>query len=171
MIFDNRSEANISTLTPATQVKARAFLQAAIESNRLAAGWKISIISGTRTYQAQDILFAEGRTTPGPIVTNAPAGYSNHNFGIAFDIGIFNDQGQYIDDLPDSVPTQWTQADVSRYYRALAPIGRALGLEWGGDWSSIDDEPHYELNPWPDLAENEKLEKLRAMHDAGEEIA
>jgi len=34
-------------------------------------------------------LYAQGRTKPGNKVTNARGGYSNHNFGIAFDIGVF----------------------------------------------------------------------------------
>lgn len=170
MIFDPRTEACIATLTPATQAKARAFLQAIIESNRLPAGWEVKIISGTRTYEEQAALFAQGRTVPGPIVTDAPQGYSNHNFGIAFDLGIFDPVGKYIDDLPQDEPASWTEKDVSGYYRLLAPIGVALGLVWGGDWSSIDDEPHYEMNPWPGLSEDQKLAKLRAMVAEGETI-
>ena len=49
----------------------------------------IKVISGLRTYDEQNGLHAKGRTTPGKIVTNARGGYSNHNFGIAFDIGVF----------------------------------------------------------------------------------
>lgn len=169
MPFDDRSEANIATLTPNTQVKARAFLQAIIESNRLPHNWTCKIISGTRTYDQQNALYAEGRTTPGHVVTNAPGGYSNHNFGVAFDLGIFDDKGRYIDDLP-GVDIQWSEKLVSNYYRLLVPIGHALGLIWGGDWTSITDEPHYELHPWPGLSENDTLAKLRAMHAAGEAI-
>ena len=109
--MDSRSLANIATLLPAAQDKAHAFLDAIAASNRLPAGWYVSIISGTRTYAEQDVLYQQGRTTPGPIVTNAPPGYSNHNFGIAFDLGIFNADGQYLDDLPDR--GLMTEAQVS----------------------------------------------------------
>jgi peptidoglycan L-alanyl-D-glutamate endopeptidase CwlK len=166
--MDQRTLDNIATLIPAAQDKARAFLSAIEQSKRLPAGWYVSIISALRSYHEQDILYQQGRTTPGPIVTNAPAGYSNHNFGTAFDLGIFNAQGQYIDDLPDRKIL--SEAQVSFYYRSLAPIGKALGLEWGGDWESIDDEPHYELNLWPQLTETERLAKLRELHDAGQPI-
>jgi peptidoglycan L-alanyl-D-glutamate endopeptidase CwlK len=166
--MDQRTLDNIATLIPAAQEKAQAFMAAIEESNRLPEGWRVSIISGLRSYEEQEILYQEGRTRPGPIVTHAPAGYSNHNFGTAFDIGIFNADGQYIDDLPDR--GLMTEAEVSTYYRMLAPIGKALGLTWGGDWESIDDEPHYELNLWPGLTESERLAKLRALHDAGEAI-
>ncbi|MCE0499451.1 MAG: M15 family metallopeptidase [Methylacidiphilales bacterium] len=166
--MDQRTLDNIATLIPAAQDKARAFMDAIAESNRLPTGWYVSIISGLRSYAEQDILYQEGRTTPGPIVTNAPAGYSTHNFGVAFDLGIFDADGRYIDDLPDR--GIMSEAQVSDYYRYLAPIGKALGLIWGGDWESIDDEPHYELNLWPDLRETERLAKLRYLHSRGEEI-
>lgn len=167
--FDPRTEANLATLTPNTQAVARKFLSAIIESNRLPSGWSVRIISGTRTYDQQNTLYAEGRTTPGRIVTNAPGGYSNHNFGIAFDLGIFNAKGQYIDDLSDS--GAMTEKEISSYYRMFPAIARPLGLTWGGDWISIDDEPHYELHPWPGLSEDQTLAKLRAMHANGEAIA
>jgi len=93
------------------------------------AGHVVKIISGTRTYAEQDALYAKGRTAPGFKVTNARAGYSNHNFGVAFDVGIFNGS-DYLEDSP--------------LYRKLAPVGKALRLSWGGDWKSIKDEPHYE---------------------------
>ncbi|MEO8506247.1 MAG: hypothetical protein ABI593_01300 [Betaproteobacteria bacterium] len=38
----------------------------------------------------QDAPYRQGRLgNPGPRVTNARDGQSNHNFGIAWDIGIF----------------------------------------------------------------------------------
>jgi peptidoglycan L-alanyl-D-glutamate endopeptidase CwlK len=165
MTFDSRTEANIATLTPDTQAKARAFMALATgENNPLPSGWTVKIIQGTRTYDQQEALYAQGRTTPGDRVTNAPAGYSNHNFGLAFDIGIFDSKGNYIDD-------DYPQPVVSRNYCALAPLGKGVGLFWGGDWASIDDEPHYELRPWPGLTEDDALTKLRGMVDAGVAIA
>jgi len=166
--MDHRTLDNIATLIPAAQDKARAFMAAIEQSNRLPSDWHASIISGLRTYAEQDMLYQQGRTTPGSIVTDAPAGYSNHNFGIAFDLGIFNADGRYIDDLPDC--GIMSEVQVSDCYRYLAPIGKALGLIWGGDWTSIGDEPHYELNLWPALSESQRLAKLRDLHERGEEI-
>jgi peptidoglycan L-alanyl-D-glutamate endopeptidase CwlK len=127
--LDPRSAANIATLLPAAQRAARALLAAA-NDGRLGPGIVVKIIAGTRTYAEQDVLYAQGRTTPGPIVTDAPAGYSNHNFGIAFDVGLFNG-GVYLDDSP--------------LYAKVGALGRSLGLEWGGDWTSFADEPHFQL--------------------------
>mgnify|MGYP000016387495 CR=1 FL=1 len=38
-------------------------------------------------------------------------------------------------------------ADVE-LYKALGPVGRELGLRWGGDFKSITDLPHYEHMSW-----------------------
>lgn len=127
--LDDRTETNIATLHPKAQEAARKFMSAVIPA-MAAKGVVVKIISGTRTYAEQDALYAKGRTTPGPRVTNARGGFSNHNFGVAWDIGLFND-GKYLQHSP--------------FYRACGQIGRDMGLEWGGDWKSIKDEPHFEV--------------------------
>lgn len=140
-MIDPRSQSVISTLLPAVQPYAVAALDAFNNpaNNLINNGWSVKAISGTRSYKDQDALFNQGRHgNPGHIVTNAPGGYSLHNFGIAFDIGIFNQNGQYIDDIV---------RDTDPYYITLGPIGKSKGLEWGGDWQSIKDYPHYQYNP------------------------
>ena len=82
--FDPQSEKNIKTLVAKAQEKARTFLQGVRD-----AGINAKIIDGSRTFEEQDALFAIGRTKPGHVVTNARGGFSNHNFGVAWDIGIF----------------------------------------------------------------------------------
>jgi peptidoglycan L-alanyl-D-glutamate endopeptidase CwlK len=148
---DDRSEKVIATLLPEVQPYARTLVHKAAE-----AGITIKVISGLRTYEEQDALFAQGRTTPGRKVTNAPAGHSNHNFGIAFDVGVF-DGSNYIEESPD--------------YKTVGKIGVDLGLEWGGNWQSIQDEPHFELRPdWAsDLSESDMLAELRDRKDSGKE--
>lgn len=141
--LDSRSEATVSQLLPEVQPLARALVQKAAEQ-----GITIRIISGMRTYADQDKLYAQGRTAPGTIVTNAKGGFSNHNFGLAFDIGVF-ENGVY---QPESA-----------HYATLGPIGVSLGLAWGGNWKAIQDMPHYELRPqWAsDLSESSMLAELR----------
>lgn len=123
---DDRSERNIATLHPRVQPIAREFVRRCV-----AAGLDARIICGTRTYAEQDALYEQGRTKPGPIVTKARGGQSNHNFGLAFDIGIFA-SGKYLGSSP--------------LYKKAGAIGRELGLEWGGDWKFVD-EPHFQLRP------------------------
>lgn len=45
-----------------------------------------------RTNAEQDHLYAQGRTRPGVIVTNAKGGDSEHNYALAFDIVILYDK-------------------------------------------------------------------------------
>lgn len=140
---DPRSEKNLQTLLPEVQPIARALVQKAGAS-----GIEIKVISALRTYVEQDTLYAQGRTAPGNKVTNARGGYSNHNFGIAFDIGVFSGT-KYLPDSPK--------------YKAVGVIGIDLGLEWGGNWTSIVDQPHFQLRPsWASgLSERDMLSELR----------
>ena len=140
---DERSERVISSLLPEVHPYARALVTRAA-----AAGIQVKIISGTRTYAEQEALYAQGRTKPGKRVTNARGGYSNHNFGIAFDVGIFEGT-KYLGESPK--------------YKAVGALGRELGLDWGGNWTSIKDEPHFQLRPqWAaNLPERVMLAQLR----------
>src|SRR5438132_921570 len=151
-LADPRSEQNIATLLPPVQPIACALIAAAA-----AAGIAIKVISGTRTYEEQNALYEQGRTKAGRIVTNARGGYSNHNFGIAFDIGVF-EGGRYLDESPK--------------YRAVGVLGTDLGLEWGGNWKTIQDEPHFQLRPkWAsDMSEQDMLADLRSRKDSGEGV-
>jgi peptidoglycan L-alanyl-D-glutamate endopeptidase CwlK len=146
---DNRSEKVIATLLPEVQPSARALVTKAA-----ADGITIKVISGLRTYDEQNDLYAQGRTKPGRIVTNARGGHSNHNFGIAFDVGVF-EGGQYLDESPK--------------YKAVGVLGMDLGLEWGGNWKTIQDEPHFQLRPkWAgDLSEGDMLAELRSRKESG----
>lgn len=123
--FDARSERCIRSLHPKAQRAAREFL-----TTLRAAGIDARIISGTRTYAEQDTLYKRGRFgDTSPRVTNAKAGQSNHNFGIAWDLGIFKD-GKYL--------------TTAKPYKEAAPL-RPASVEWGGDWKTFPDPPHYQL--------------------------
>ena len=140
---NDRSEKVIATLLPQVRPYARALFFKARDK-----GININIISGTRTFEEQDSLYAQGRSTRGPKVTNAGGGYSNHNFGIAFDIGVF-EGNRYLPESPK--------------YKAVGALGMDLGLEWGGNWKTTVDQPHYQLRPaWAaNLPERQMLAELR----------
>ena len=147
-----RSERMIATLLPHVRPYARALYFKARDN-----GIAINIISGTRTHAEQDALYAQGRTTGGEIVTNARGGYSNHNFGIAFDIGVFSGN-RYLPESP--------------LYKAVGALGMELGLEWGGNWTSIVDQPHFQLRPaWASaMRDSAMLVELRRRTKLGESI-
>lgn len=130
--FDARTEENLRTLLPKAQRAARQFLNAAKTFK-----YQVKILSGTRTYAEQVALYAQGRTKPGSIVTKAGPGSSNHNFGIAFDVGIFDGKTYFTGSTP---ATSKPYVDLRNLTKKAVPE-----LDWGGDWKSIKDQPHYEL--------------------------
>jgi peptidoglycan L-alanyl-D-glutamate endopeptidase CwlK len=137
--FDARSEANMATLTPSAQRVARQWLsKARVEAEKL--GVVVRIICGTRSYAEQEALYAQGRTKAGARVTNARGGYSWHNFGLAWDFGIFSRDGSYLGESPA--------------YRVLGSLAYGVpGAEWGGEWKSFPDLPHIQLRKYGSIAE------------------
>lgn len=81
-----------------------------------AAGLPFAMFEGYRSPVRQAVLYAQGRTAPGPIVTYARPGESHHNFGMAADLCGFVD-GHWTWDLPDSA------------WRTMAAFGKTWGLE------------------------------------------
>lgn len=111
-------------LTPLVKRKAEAVIA---EMSRL--GHQIRIVEGFRSFERQSQLYAQGRTTPGAIVTNAKAGESFHNYGVAVDF-VFRKEGY------NAGETLWA---------LLGKVGKMQGFEWGGDWKGFVDRPHFEL--------------------------
>ena len=139
--FEERSEKNLATLRLKAQPHFRALLRT-LKTYATSKGLEAKIISANRTWAEQDALFAKGRTTEGPKVTNARGGQSNHNYQIAVDIGLFEND-KY---LPESV-----------HYKKMGPLGEALGLEWGGSWNDFPDTPHYQIKT------NKRISVLREL--------
>ncbi|WJQ05534.1 M15 family metallopeptidase (plasmid) [Geobacillus stearothermophilus] len=124
-----RAEKKLSGLHPIVADKARKLIRAAHSE-----GIYIIITQGLRTIEEQNRLYAQGRTKPGRIVTNARGGYSYHNFSLAFDFCVCNvAKGKLI--------TSW---NLDRRWFRVGQLGRSLGLEWGGDWKSFKDYPHFQ---------------------------
>lgn len=99
-------------------------------------GLKIVIGETYRTVAEQDALYAQGRTKPGNKVTNAQGStYSSyHQWGTAFDIYRNDGQGAY--------------NEAGDFFGRVGAIGVSLGLEWGGNWRSPVDKPHFQLPDW-----------------------
>lgn len=122
-----RSSSLISTLRAELQPKIRTLLEQAA-----AAGIPLVVTSATRTAAEQDRLYAQGRTTPGAVVTDVRAGGSYHNYGLAADVALLGPNGQ---------PT-WPEDDA--LWTRIGAIGKSLGLTWGGSFPK-PDRPHFEL--------------------------
>lgn len=100
------------------------------------AGLPIKIGESFRSVAEQDSLYAQGRTQPGSIVTNAKgSSYSSqHQWGIAADFYRVDGKGAY--------------NEAGDYFNRVGAIAKQLGLAWGGDWKSIVDKPHVYLPDW-----------------------
>lgn len=94
------------------------------------AGLHPTVTYTDRTLKEQADIYAIGRTKLGTILTYTKAGYSMHNYGLAYDL---------------SFPT-------AAEYAKAAVIGKRLGLIWGGDFKVREngklvpfvDRPHYQ---------------------------
>lgn len=98
-----------------------------------------------RTFAEQKALYEQGRTTPGRIVTNAKAGQSLHNYGLAIDIALLIDtdnNGTFETASWDDV-TDFEGSGGSTWMK-IVQIFKQAGWEWGGDWHSIVDKPHFQ---------------------------
>jgi peptidoglycan L-alanyl-D-glutamate endopeptidase CwlK len=102
-------------------------------------GKVVRVTHGLRTWEEQEALFAQGRTKPGRIVTNAKAGESLHNFGLAIDI-CFRGTDPYLEKLRREDPKR-AQAVWGDYGK----IAEGHGLKWGGDFKIVD-LPHVEID-------------------------
>jgi peptidoglycan L-alanyl-D-glutamate endopeptidase CwlK len=154
-----RSAKNLATLDPKAQAIFKPFIE---DAEKLAAtlGCDYIAINGNRTFAEQDALYAKGRTTP-PIgkkyiVTNAKGGQSNHNFAIALDFGVFKGK-TYLDD-----GTRAEKSVASAVHRSVAEkLAGQHGIEWGGNWTSFKDEPHFEIATGLTLAQKRDLLKKK----------
>lgn len=103
----------------------------------------VRIVQGLRTIEEQNALYAQGRTKPGNIVTNAKGGSSYHNYGLAIDFAILIDKdgnGTY-DELSWDIKKDNDKDGVADWLEVVK-VFEAAGWEWGGRWSSIKDYPH-----------------------------
>jgi peptidoglycan L-alanyl-D-glutamate endopeptidase CwlK len=111
---------------------------------------------GLRSYEVQAALYAQGRllylevnqlrqkaglprilpAEAAKKVTNAPAGKSWHNYGLAVDIVEDGD--------PNKAGIQWSWANTKSYLK-IGQYATRVGLSWGGFWKAFKDYPHVEL--------------------------
>lgn len=99
-------------------------------------GRVMRLSSGMRSFELQAKLYAQGRTAPGKIVTNAKPGTSWHNFGLAFD-ACFVGTDPFLEKLPE--------AEASAVWDQYGAFVKGHGLTWGGDFKKLPDRPHAQI--------------------------
>ena len=111
---------------------------------------KVRVTQGLRTFAEQDALYQQGRTKPGKKVTNAKAGQSIHNYGFAVDICLI------IEGKTASWETtkDWDNDRIADWYECVKIFAK-YGWEWGGNWKTFKDLPHFDkrnYNSWKQLS-------------------
>lgn len=95
-----------------------------------------------RSDQEQQKLYDQGRTTPGPIVTNAKPGQSRHNNKIGDKPASL--AADYYPLINGKLADRKTDEEL-RLWRIMAQAANQVGLTWGGDWKEPKtDFPHFE---------------------------
>lgn len=94
------------------------------------------VCQGVRTAAQQEALYAQGRTAPGRIVTNCDGvkRKSNHQ--------------EYPDGYGHAVDCNFLTGDPFGETQPWSLYGaavKAVGLIWGGSWTTFQDRPHAEL--------------------------
>lgn len=117
-------------------------------------GIDIRITQGLRTIAEQDALYAQGRTTPGAIVTKAKGGSSMHNYGLAVDFCLLRKDGTISFNMTEDM-----DKDGKKDWLEVVEVFKAHGWTWGGDFKSILDTPHFEKTFGYVLSQIKELKK------------
>lgn len=136
------SEPRVNLLHPAIRNEVKSLIEKAeAQMPRVA----IRVVQGLRTIAEQDALYAQGRTKPGNRVTNARGGSSFHNYGLAIDFALLYDKdgnGTYESFSWDTLKD--FDKDGESDWMEVVAIFEAAGYVWGGNFSTIKDNPHLE---------------------------
>lgn len=106
-------------------------------------GVELIFTSTVRDDEAQNALYAQGRTKPGKIVTNAKAGYSWHNYKLAFDVV----------PIRHGKPVWGTSGEDGKLWNRIGEIGEECGLEWAGRWKTFKETAHFQYTQGLTLAQ------------------
>lgn len=117
---------DLSLLHPIVKQNAELFLE---HCKKL--GYNIAVSETMRSKERQDYLYAQGRTRPGAVVTNAKGSdmSSYHQWGLALDIFQNVKGAEYEQD----------------FLQEVGKIAESFGFEWGGRWTSFKDMPHIQM--------------------------
>lgn len=111
--------------------KVRDAAEAAVEECERA-GLHPLITCTYRDGKEQDSLYAQGRTKPGPKVTNAKAGQSFHQYRVALDLyPVVNGKIDFSGGAPE--------------WKEIAAIFIKHGFEWAFNWTKMKEKPHFQM--------------------------
>ena len=138
---DILSPEDVQKLTELYPPFAAVVKQLIVEANKQY-GMCVGIFEGLRSFERQKQLYAQGRDSEGKIVdyhkvvTDAPPGMSSHQYGLAVDL-VFK--------VPAHNSKGWEWSWSSKLpWKALAEMGKSLGLDAAMFWKKFPEDPHFE---------------------------
>jgi peptidoglycan LD-endopeptidase CwlK len=132
----------INELSPKVQAMATAAL-----AECQAVGLKVLVTCTYRSGEEQEALFAQGRTKPGPKVTNARAGQSLHQYRVALDLyPMVNGKPDFSGKVPE--------------WHKIAAIMKKHGFDWAYEWKRFKEMPHFQYTAGHPLSYFQKGGKI-----------
>jgi peptidoglycan L-alanyl-D-glutamate endopeptidase CwlK len=124
--FGTKSKEKLSTCDPRIQSILREVIK----------DFDFAVLEGRRSSERQAELYAQGRTAPGPIVTYAKPGQSDH------------ESGDKLSPAVDIAPYPIDFDDRERFCELAARVEQEASLQgvpmrWGGTFVAIEDLPHF----------------------------
>lgn len=130
--MDKVTEQRINLLHPKIREEVRTLINQC--NSLLTQHSQVRIIQGYRTFAEQDALFKKR-----PKVTNAKAGASYHNYGLAFDFAMLVDGTE----ISWDIKKDWDKDGMADWMEVVRVFANN-GYDWGGKFSTITDNPHIE---------------------------
>ena len=133
-------------------------------NNLLGKGARLRFAYVYRSNALQDKLYNQK-----PKVTNAKGGQSIHNYGMAFDIVLLydNDGDGKFEEASWSMIRDFDK-DSKADWMEIVNYFKSKGWEWGGDWKSFKDAPHFQIKKTN--GSSYKWQELKALVDSGNVI-
>lgn len=124
---------------------------ALVLSTARAMGQDYVVISGYRSHKEQAAIYAQGRTKPGKRVTNARAGFSAHNWGIAVDVVADVSQKR-------GLQPSWAPEVYLTLHKAALQHGVQAGVP------GLDDYGHLQF-PLTQVLQRKEVEIFKTLND------
>jgi len=142
--MDSISEARLKLINPLLARKIH-LLALMLQDEKIV----FRVTQGLRSWNDQNKLYQQGRTTPGKVVTDSPAGHSWHEFGLAVDIvPIVGD--------PPNPDFDITHPEWNR----IISVAQSLGLTSGSEFHTIKDYSHLQLSGKFPISPSEEVRQI-----------
>ena len=133
--MDKITLSRIETAHPAVRAQLREIYSEVCQ--RLTGRAQCRFTEVLRSNARQAELYAQGRSKPGKIVTNAKPGQSWHQYGLGIDFCLIIDGKE----ASWNTVTDYDHDSIADWMEVVN-IFKEHGWEWSGDWKTFREAPH-----------------------------